>query len=118
MGFKLDTGILDRNLGNMTNKFNAMVLMYSVESAKKLQDYMQQKRPWTDRTGEAKRRLRAVVSQPDDHTVRITLAHGVEYGIWLELAHEKRFAIIQPTINTQGPRVLEGFNGMINKIKF
>ena len=48
---------------------------------------------------------------------RITLAHGVEYGIWLELAHEKRYAIIQETIDHVGSlEIMPAFNRFLERI--
>lgn len=120
MAFKLDynESTLKKKLQNdFPNKFGALILMYSATKASEIQAKMQTNRPWTDRTGMAKMTLRARVSQPSKTTVRITLSHGVDYGIWLELAHEKNFAIIAPTIEEESPRIIEDLNGLINKLK-
>lgn len=98
-------------------KLSIAIQMFAVTKAPQLQAYMQTHRPWTDRTGMAKATLRATVSKKDNHTVRITLSHGVDYGIWLELAHEKRYAIIAPTLTTQGPKLYQQLAGLLSKIK-
>lgn len=119
MAFKLDypgSG-LGKNLDKMGTKLGAVVLMYSATKASEIESRMKQQRPWTDRTNMAKVTLNAKVSQPDDHTVRITLAHGVEYGIWLELAHEKNYAIIGPTVREQGPKVVKDLGDLMSKLK-
>jgi hypothetical protein len=36
----------------------------------------------------------------------IDLFHTVEYGIWLEIRWDGRFAIIQPTLEHFGPEVM------------
>lgn len=108
---------LKRNLDNMSVKLGAVVLMYAATKANELQSKMKVNRPWTDRTGMAKATLNAKVSQPNKETVRITLAHGVEYGIWLELANEKNYAIIAPTIRQEGPRVVSDLNGLMSKLR-
>ena len=64
----------------------------------------------------AKTLLNARVSQPDSNTVRITLAHGVDYGIWLELAHGKNYAIIAPTIREEGPRIVEDLGDLMSRL--
>lgn len=104
-------------LDSMKGRLFAAVKMLASTEATKLQGYMQRKRPWTDRTGEAKRRLSATVSTPNDHLVRITLSHGVDYGKWLELAHEGKYAIIKPTIKKQGPGVYKRFHGFLDELK-
>ena len=45
----------------------------------------------------------------------MTLAHGKDYGIWLELANEKNFAIIEPTLRYSGPEVVEELQGIFEK---
>lgn len=119
MAFKLDynNSQLNKNLDKMSVKLGAMLLMYASTKAKGIESTMKIKRPWTDRTGMAKALLSARVSQPDSQTIRITLAHGVEYGIWLELAHGKNYAIIAPTVREEGPRIVGELNNLMTKLK-
>lgn len=97
-------------------KVATAVTMYMATKASELEAYMKLNRPWTDRTNMAKATLNTKVSQPDANTIRLTLAHGVDYGIWLELAHEKNYAIIGPTLNIKGPEVIQGFQNLMSKI--
>ena len=119
MAFKLDydKSTLNKNLDKMSVKLGAMLLMYAATKASELQSKMKLNRPWTDRTNMAKTTLNAKVSQPNKDTIRITLAHGVDYGIWLELAHGKNYAIIAPTVREEGPRIISDLNNLMSKIK-
>lgn len=108
---------LDKGLDRMSMKIGTAVLMYANTKAAEIQSKMKVNRPWTDRTGMAKATLTTVVSQPEPATIRVTLAHGVDYGVWLELAHEKNYAIIQPTIKEEGPKFVKDLNGIMNKIR-
>lgn len=119
MAFQLDynKSTLKKNLDNMSTKLGAVILMYAATKASEIQEKMKLNRPWTDRTGLAKATLRAKVSQPNKDTVRITLSHGVDYGIWLELAHGKNYAIIAPTVREEGPRIVEDLNNLMSKLK-
>ena len=119
MGFTIDfdNSQLGKNLDKMSVKLGAVLLMYSTTKASEIQTKMKLNRPWTDRTGMAKTLLNAKVSQPNKDTIRITLAHGVNYGIWLELAHGKNYAIIAPTIREEGPRIVEDLNDLMSKLK-
>lgn len=119
MAFQLDysNSTLKKNLEKMSEKLGAVILMYAATKASELQAKMKLNRPWTDRTNMAKMTLSAKVSQPDKNTVRITLAHGVDYGIWLELAHGKNYAIIAPTVREEGPRIIEDLNDLMSKLK-
>lgn len=118
MALKLDydSSSLSKNLNKMSTKLGAVILMYSATKASELQSKMKLNRPWTDRTGMAKALLSAKVSQPSPTLVRITLAHGVDYGIWLELAHEKNYAVIAPTIREEGPRIVDDLDNLMSKL--
>lgn len=119
MAFQLDYNgsPLRSKLNNIGTKFGAMILMYAATKADELEYKMRINRKWTDRTGMAKATLSARVSRPNDATVRITLAHGVDYGIWLELAHGKNYAIIAPTVKEEGPRIVSDLDNLMSKIK-
>lgn len=118
MSLKLDWGNskLSKNLYKMENKVGAALLMYMSTKASEVESYMKRNRPWTDRTGMAKATLNTSVSQPSKTVLRMTLAHGVDYGIWLELAHEKNYAIIEPTIKLKGPEVVRDIGNLMAKI--
>lgn len=116
--FDYDKSKLSKNMEKFSLKLGAAVLMYANTKAVQLEASMKWNRPWTDRTGMAKATLRTVVTQPDQNTIRITLAHGVSYGIWLELAHEKKWAIVNPTLEKEAPNVVDGLQDLMSKIKF
>ena len=67
---------------------------------------MRKSAPWTDRTGNARNGLRAIPVH-DSGTHAIVLAHGVSYGIWLEVRWDGRYAIIMPAVERFAPRMLE-----------
>lgn len=76
--------------------------------AQKCQAEMRQGAPWQDRTGNARTGLFSVVDEAATDLVTIWLSHGhtVYYGVFLELAHGKKYAVIIPTIQANIP-VLE-----------
>jgi hypothetical protein len=113
-GFYFDSKSLLGGLEEMSKKQLAPLLKLETE-AKRLEDYSKQKAPWTDRTGQARRSMNASVSTIDKG-YRITLAHGVDYGVWLEFAHEKRFAIIMPAIKAKGPEIVKSFENFMEKL--
>lgn len=110
-------GDLQENLEKFDKRSKAAILAITDAYGQTLEDYMRRNRPWTDRTGAAKARLNHSV-EPNwaADKVRITLAHGVYYGVYLEFAMEKRFAIIYPTILTMGPGVVSSFNNTMRRL--
>lgn len=82
--------------------------------AAEIENYMKANAPWTDRTSNARQTLTATVEDISMDMVQITLAHGVEYGIYLELAHAGVWGIISPTIDVFGPRLWADVQRLLN----
>jgi len=95
-------------LGDQTREYlerkkaglNALLLDW----AGNLESYAKLNAPWTDRTGNARQGLHGGVDTDGDQFV-LYLSHGVEYGIWLELAHGGNYAIVRPTADTHLPHI-------------
>lgn len=68
--------------------------------------------PWTDRTGMARGSLSGESSVGGGQAV-VTLSHGVEYGIWLEVAHQGRYAIVIPTLPKVAAGIERAMGGML-----
>lgn len=117
MAIRLDDSEVREGLDSLQEKVNAGLQMYGETVAKDFESYAKAHRPWTDRTGEARRRLSGYVEKFKDGGIRICLAHGVEYGIWLEIGHEKRYAILVPTVLTKANDAIKGFREIFNNLK-
>ncbi len=101
---------------------------YMKEACLDLQIYMKNNRPWNDRTGNARRGLKAKFI--DDYTpgpkfkaLSVQLLHGVPYGVFLEFngvhyrAYLKRQRpILVPTLKTEVPRVIRGMKNILKKL--
>lgn len=73
--------------------------------ARKVEEYAKDNAPWDDRTGDARDGLKAVGEQRLV-TYTITLFHTVDYGIWLEVRWDGKYAIILPTLEHMGPQFM------------
>lgn len=115
-GFKFDMSDMISGLGNFEEKADKAIRVCSEQGALKLQNFAKENRKWTDRTGHARQRLHGYVGKiPEGY--RIHLAHGVDYGIWLELAHGKRFSIIPQSIRYVGTfEIMPGFERLIERL--
>jgi hypothetical protein len=101
---ELIPGVLDYG-----EKVNVAIRAVAEYIAQKTQAEMRQSAPWEDRTGNARTGLFSVVDEASKDLVTIWLSHGhtVYYGVFLELAHGKKYAVIMPTIEANLP-VIEG----------
>jgi hypothetical protein len=82
--------------------------------AKIAEQRAQQNAPWEDRTGDARNGLTGSAETTGVETT-ITLAHTVDYGLWLEVRWNGRYAIIMPTLEELMPEFelsLGGFGSL------
>lgn len=117
MAYRFDADGLENGLKDFfENKVEKAVRMYAETAAKKLGGHAKKTAPWTDRTGAARNRLEGT-TQPMPTAIRILLAHGVDYGLWLELAMEKKYAVIQPTIDLKSGEIFAGLDRLFDRIR-
>lgn len=108
INLNMDFENLEKGLIKYAYNLSKGLGMYAETAALQIEGHAKQKAPWTDRTGEARRRLKSSVKKESDFVYGIILAHGVDYGVWLELANEKKYATIQPTILLKSPEIIKG----------
>lgn len=96
-GFTWKTDTLSGNLQRLPTKVERAVVGATDYASTRGQGYAKLNAKWTDRTGNARQGLRVF---PIHETGRSTIvvAHGVPYGIWLEVRFSGRYAIIGPTL--------------------
>ena len=78
-----------------------------------IEDYMKSSGPWMDQSANARQGLNVRPESTAD-AVSIWLAHGVEYGIYLELAHAGAWAIVNPSLDAFGPLVWDSVKDMLS----
>jgi hypothetical protein len=106
---------LGRKLANGPKMVHDASVLIAHRMAPQVANHMKTNAPWTDRTGNARNGLAA---QPYDEgdAVGIVLYHQVSYGIWLEVRWGGRYAIINPTIDVMGPRVMSQYNNLLARL--
>jgi hypothetical protein len=91
------------------------VQVFTEVQSQKVQDYMRNNAPWTDRTGNARGGLFAQ-ARHSDAVNAIVFYHTMPYGIFLEVSNGGTYAIIVPTLNHEGRRVMSELRGLMSKM--
>ena len=112
MSFKLDTGNMLKGISEMELKTKSALGLYADSVAKKMETHAKTNFTWAPRSGRAHQSLNGTWKWIGDKA-RVELSHGVEYGIWLELCNEKRYAIIKPTIDKISPEAIKGLDKIL-----
>lgn len=76
---------------------------------------MKQRHIWTNRTGEAERLLAAFFKVHGDKLSMI-VESGAPHGVFLEHGFQGRFAILEPTLRRNWPRILQDVQDEWNKV--
>ena len=106
--FRLDASGLIKGIYDFEVKSDQAMYAYAETAAARLAGWARKDAPWTNRTGHARQRLNAK-SERIKTGYRITLAHGVWYGVYLEYANNKKWATIEPTIIKRQDEVIKGW---------
>jgi hypothetical protein len=85
----------------MNTRLEAMIAFVSQD----MERTAKRNAPWKDQTGNARNGLKGTHKVVPNKSYTATLAHGVPYGIWLEIRWSGRYSIIMPTIVNELPYV-------------
>lgn len=95
--------------------FSAMTMLLQT-AATKMETWAKQNAPWTDRSGAARQRLKGEVFWENKNLVSVAIMHQVDYGIWLELAHQRKYAILEKSLEYHKDDILDSVSILLKKI--
>jgi hypothetical protein len=108
----------ERAFGDLTNAYIAAIRRgiraLADRRAPEIEAWMTSNAGWTDRTGNARQTLHTEVEQVSLDMVQIVLAHGVSYGVYLELSHGAAYSIISPALDYWGPQIWRDVQAMLS----
>jgi hypothetical protein len=71
-------------------------------------NYAKTNKKWKDITGNARASLHGDFYWESPTILKVYVAHGMEYGVWLELAMDRHYAILEEAINKNSQSFFEG----------
>lgn len=92
-------------------------MTYGRAAANKMVKEAKLKALWKDRTHLARNTLNGGASW-HGRRVRVELAHGMHYGVYLEkvrFRHKGNLAIVFPTVQRMAPEIIEGWAKVVKK---
>ena len=110
MSFKMDTSKL--NLDLAAKKVLASLELYANTAAQKLEADAKEKAGWTDRTSQARNSIQGS-SGWDGDKLKVVVSANTDYAPYLELANEKQYAILKPTVDADSPEIIRGFQKLV-----
>lgn len=93
-------------------KQRAALGLYAHTAAKKMEAEAKRNAPWTDRTSNARNSIQGDFGWKGNKAT-IVLSGNMDYSVYLELAMEKRYAILVPTVQKNASEVLRGYQKLV-----
>lgn len=110
------TGNIESSFGRVVQYLGRTSEYYSL----RMETYAKSKARWTDRTGNARNSLAGAheggATGSSTASFTISIAHGMPYGIWLELRFGQRYAIINKTVEANQKDFFDTARGVIDAI--
>lgn len=110
-----DTKETRSRLEQMQKKTRASLQIIADTAVKAMESYAKTNARWTDRTGNARQRLKGQ-TRWDQTALIAAISHNVDYGIWLELCHEKKYAILEEALNSQAQNLINSYKQFLSKL--
>jgi hypothetical protein len=115
MGFKWDVPP-DAVFPQMAQQYTQAIFQaggrLAQQNASEMEAWAKANAPWQDRTGAARSGLHAEVVG-DGGIGTIVLSHGVDYGLWLEIANGGAYAIIAQAIDVFGAKLMDDLQRLL-----
>jgi hypothetical protein len=117
---QFDAKDLSKKIKDIDYKFSSKdytgLTMILQIAATKMAGWAKVNKPWTTRTGDAQRRLTGRAYWEDSKTVTAVVEHQVHYGVWLELARQGKYAILEKSIEEHKIEILESVAIYLEKV--
>lgn len=115
--YSIDVSKVLKGITDFEGAFDKALMVFAQSGAQKMEQYAKKNRKWTDRTGRARQSLKGSAFRIDNG-YRIQIAHGVYYGVYLEYAHERKYAILERTITKVGvEQIMPAFHNFLDAIE-
>lgn len=100
------------NFKAVEQKMRAAIGVYADTAAKKMEGEAKKNAPWTDRTTNSRNSIQGDFNWQGNKAI-IALSGNVDYFVYLELAMEKRYSILKPTIDRNAPEIIRGYQRLV-----
>lgn len=94
----------------LEGKYAVALLAVTEAVAFKMEEWAKNNKRWKDISSNAVDGLTGKAYWENAHTLVCSISHTMDYGVWLELAHEKKYAILEESIEQNKDSLLEAWS--------
>lgn len=85
----------------------------SHSASQEMEAYAKANAKWTDRTGNARQKLHGDAYWKDSKVLETVICHQMDYGVWLELAMGKKYAILDQAMKAVAPELIKQYQRLV-----
>ena len=100
-------------LSGLQSRTEAAVQTLCDTVARKMESWAKDNARWQNRTGNARQGLTGSAVWQDTTTIWIVVSHSVDYGIWLELAKQRKYAILEEAVEQNKDELMNGLQRLL-----
>lgn len=115
-GIKVDVGSINSTilgLNQADSKLREGLKLLADTASKKMEQWAKENAKWVDRTSNARQGLRGEGYWEDRNTLVVAIMHQVDYGIWLELAMERKYAILEQALEQHKDELIKQYKKLV-----
>ena len=101
-----------KNLKAYEDKMRSALYILADTGAKMMEAWAKENANWVDRTSNARQGLKGSAYWDKD-TIIVVLSHSVDYGVWLELANQRKYAILQQSILSKKDELINNYKKLL-----
>lgn len=102
-------------LDSAEKKLNNCLKTLGGTAGAKMESYAKTNRKWTDRTGNARQGLVGSTELTSEYLMA-DISHQMDYGVFLELSHQKKYAILEESLEQYYPEFEDAIGTLIDTI--
>lgn len=106
----------EESIAFIQTRFQTSILILCEVAAAKMEEYAKDEAIWIDRTSNARQKLTGQAYYVTMDQVQIAVSHQMDYGIWLELAHGRDYAILETAIEENIDELLNSIKRLIGRL--
>ena len=106
----------EESINFIQTRFQTSILILCEVAAAKMEEYAKDEAIWIDRTSNARQKLTGQAYYVTMDQVQIAVSHQMDYGIWLELAHGRDYAILETAIEENIDELLNSIKRLIGRL--
>lgn len=117
-GISIDVDSINQVLSNLeafNDRLRAALVLDAQNIAREMERWTKENAKWEDRTSNARQFLKSHVKWVHTDELIVSMIHHVEYGVYLELANERKYAILEEAIHKYAPEFIEGWKQIIRE---